>query len=80
MKLSIFSLKSTIFEGEVKSISLPTSQGEITVLDNHLPVITIVNRGILRYTDSKNAEYTLALNGGIIEVRPQSEVIILEHV
>lgn len=77
MKLSIFSIKSTIFEGEVKSISFPTLQGEITVLENHLPLITLVSRGILRYTDSRDEEYNLLLNGGIIEVRPQSEVVIL---
>lgn len=76
MKLSVYSIQSTLFEGQVESITLPTSLGEITVLDNHIPLISLVKSGEIRYTHS-GTEKTLLLNGGVLEVRPQSEVVIL---
>ena len=76
MKLSIYSLQSTLFEGEVEQITLPTSQGEITVLDNHIPLITLVSPGYVRYAHSGTQQMT-KLSGGVLEVRPESEAVIL---
>lgn len=77
MKLAIYSIQQALFEGEVKSLTLPTPQGEITVLDNHLPLITLVAPGKIRYTFPDDEEQTLLLNGGVLEVRPDSEAVIL---
>lgn len=76
MKLSIYTIQKTIFEGEVESLTLPTPQGEITVLDNHIPLVSLVNRGVLRYLYA-GTEQTLLLPGGVLEVRPGSEAVIL---
>ena len=76
MKLSIYSIQQTLFEGEVQSLTLPTSTGEITVLDGHIPLISLVNPGDIRFTHS-GTEISISFPGGIIEVRPGSEVVIL---
>lgn len=76
MKLSIYSLQSTLFDGEVESITLPTPQGEITVLDNHIPLVSLVKRGEVCYTVSGTRK-SLYLGGGVLEVRPESKVVIL---
>lgn len=80
MRLSIYSIEKTIFEGEVRSASIPTPLGEMTVLDHHLPLISLVSAGTIQYTNTQNARRTLLFNGGILEVRPGSEVIILADV
>lgn len=76
MKLSIYSLQSTLFEGEVESLTLPTPTGEITVLANHIPLISLVKSGEVRYTHSGTKD-AIKLPGGVLEVRPGSEVVIL---
>lgn len=76
MRLSIYAIQKTIFEGEVESLTLPTPIGEITVLDGHIPLVSLVKGGEVRYTLS-GTKKTLSLNGGVLEVRPQSEVVIL---
>lgn len=76
MKLSIYSLQHTLFVGEVEGITLPTPQGEITVLANHLPLVSLVKEGEVSYTAS-GIRRSLYLGGGVLEVRPESEVIIL---
>ena len=78
MKLSIYSIQSTLFEGEVETLTLPTSVGEITVLDNHLPLISLVTKGQISYTHS-GTKKSLSLSGGVLEVRPGSEIVILAN-
>ena len=80
MKLSIYSIKETLFQGEVEKVTIPTSQGEITVLDHHIPLITTVLPGSIRYYTPRQFEngwQSISFPGGIAEVRPGSEVVIL---
>lgn len=77
MKLSIYLIQSTMFQGEVKSVTLGTPQGQITVLDNHEPLISLVEYGDLEYVDARGERHTIPFPGGIAEVRPFSEVVLL---
>lgn len=77
MKLAIYTLQSTLFKGEITSVTVPTPNGEITVLPRHLPLITIVLRGTARATLPHGEERSVFLEGGVLEVRPESEIVIL---
>ncbi len=77
MHLSIYSLRETIFKGEATSVSIPTPLGEMTVLDNHIPMVSIVSPGEIRCTLPDSTTKALPFHGGILEVRPESDVIIL---
>lgn len=77
MRLSIYSIKKTLFEGIVEKVTIPALQGEITILDNHIPLVTLVKNGIVRYYSSDNQWHDVAFSGGIAEVRPGSELVLL---
>lgn len=77
MKLSIYSIKQTILETEAEKVTLPAINGQITVLDHHLPMITLVNPGNVAYYTSQNQWQKIAFSGGIVEIRPGSELIFL---
>lgn len=77
MQLAIHSLQQTLFDAEVRSVVLQTPLGEITILENHLPLITPLARGKIRLTNLQNQEQIISLEGGVVEVRPGSEVVIL---
>lgn len=76
MKISIYTIKNTLFEGEAESLTLPTPQGEITILANHLPLLTLVNPGRIHYTFSGTRSF-IETKGGLMEVRPNSEIVVL---
>lgn len=76
MRLSIYSLQNTLFSGEVEKVTLPTPQGEITVLKEHIPLIALVRPGYVRYTSS-GTQKMVKLAGAVLEVRPESEIVIL---
>lgn len=76
MKISVFSIQNTLFEGEAEKIIAQTPSGEITVLDNHLPIITsILGPQIKIIAHDKKNEISIA--SGFLEVRPKSEVVAL---
>ena len=43
--LSLITPDGSIFDGDVDAVSLPTPDGEITVLPHHIPLITVVVPG-----------------------------------
>ena len=77
MKLAIYALQSVIFEGDVTRVTLPTPNGEITLLDGHLPLVTIVSRGAVRFRLPNGEESATFLEGGVFEMRPGSEAVML---
>jgi len=49
MHLEIITPQQHIFSGEAKSVSLPTQTGEITILPDHMPLVTSIKSGILSF-------------------------------
>lgn len=76
MQLKIYTMRRTVYEGEASRVTLPTEVGEVTVLDNHEPYVTILQHGKLRY-EAAGAEQNVAIKGGFLEVRENNEVRIL---
>ncbi len=80
MKLAVYSITNTLFEGQAEKLICKTPQGEITVLDNHLPLVSALEGPRIRvFGAAGGAEQDIPLRGGILEVRPESEVVILAN-
>jgi F-type H+-transporting ATPase subunit epsilon len=74
MKLSVYSLKRTLFEGAAVSVNCPTEVGEITVLDNHRPLITILKTGTMKVVDAEGKEHYFPVKDGFVEVKTGNQV------
>ena len=79
MKVSIYSIQKTLFEGEAKELIAHTSEGQITVLDDHLPLITALVGHLVEVVGKNNERKEVPLESGFLEVRPESEVVILAN-
>ena len=42
-------MRRTVYSGETSRVTLPTAVGEVTILDNHEPYVTILKSGQLRF-------------------------------
>lgn len=78
MRLSIYSITDTLFDGEVEKIIARTSMGEITVLDGHIPLISSVRAGEITVEQGKERKQ-IQIQGGILEVQPAGRVILLAN-
>ena len=68
LKLKIVTPEKLILEEEVESVTLPTKEGEITVLPDHVPLIAPLASGdIVAFV---NGDYIpMAIVGGFLEVK-----------
>ena len=77
MKISIHSLKNTLFDGSAEKLIVRTPAGQITVLDHHLPMVTVLSGPAVEIASSTGEKTVVPMSGGFLEVRPESEVVIL---
>lgn len=76
IKLKIVTPEKVVFTDEVKQLSVSTVLGQITVLPNHLPLISQLSPGEIVVKHADKEESVMAVFGGFIEVLV-NEVIIL---
>ena len=55
--LEIISPEKIILSEKVNSVTMPSFEGEMTILPDHIPLITFLRPGILRIEGSKESEY-----------------------
>ena len=77
MKLGIYSLKNVLYQGEAKSVNLKTQAGEITVLDHHKPLISMIAPGVITIEDEEGTTREISAAGGFLEVRDNNEARLL---
>jgi len=74
MKLNIISPEKVLFSGNVNAVTLPGTMGSFTIWDNHAPIISSLQKGILSYCcDEEDDEIELQIEGGFVEEK-QNEV------
>lgn len=66
-----------VFKDEVDSITLPTHSGEITILPNHLPLISVLKPGDI-IIKKGNDTFDIAVSGGFIEVLSTKVVVLAD--
>ncbi len=74
MKLSVYSLKKILFEGEAELLNCKTIMGEITVLNNHETYIGVLTKGTMKIVDAAKKENFFPIQSGFLEVSEKHEV------
>ncbi len=77
MRVAIYSLEKILYEGEASAVNCRTQAGEITVLNHHRPLISMLVPGPLRVTDTTKGDQWFEVKGGFLEVEPGNSVRIL---
>ncbi|MBU0540536.1 ATP synthase F1 subunit epsilon [Patescibacteria group bacterium] len=74
--LELITPERSVYRQEVDQITLPTVQGEITILQNHLPLVSALVPGIARVV-ANGVEEELAVAGGFLLVEEGGRTRIL---
>jgi len=78
IRLSLITPEKVVYTGEADSVSIPTATGQIQVLQNHMPLVSILSAGELKIMRDGEVTY-LAVSAGYVEVRPGNEVVVLAN-
>ena len=76
IKFKIVTPDGVVYDDAIEKVSIPTTTGQITVLPNHIPLVSQVAVGELLVYKG-NEPVVIAVSRGILEVRPNSEVYIM---
>jgi ATP synthase F1 epsilon subunit len=77
MKLGVYSLQKVLFQGDAKSVNCNTRSGEVTILDHHEPLISILEKGTIKIVDNNGHESYIPVSSGFLEVDAGSQAKIL---
>jgi len=76
LSVQIITPERVVFQEEgVESVTLPGSEGELTVLPRHAPLMTALRPGALRFRRG-GEEFDVALSGGFLEVRDDKVIVL----
>ena len=76
MHIVIAKVDQVFFDGEADSLTAPGRDGEMTILGEHMPLVTTLKPGVLVVrTSSKEQQYPI--DGGVLEVRHDGATVIL---
>lgn len=65
-----------VFEQDIKQVTVPTQQGEITILPNHIALVSVLLPGELIVVDNETT--SMAVSGGFIKVADNQVVVLAD--
>lgn len=77
LTLAVITPEQTAFEGEVESITLPSLEGELTVLPNHEPLIALLASGEMSVVVGGKRSH-MAVHGGVAQVTANKVQILTD--
>ena len=69
LTLKIVSPERVEFDGEVESVLVPGTLGSFEILNDHAPIISTLDKGVVEYGLPQGQKVQLAILGGFVEVQ-----------
>ena len=70
-------MQRVLYQGEAESVNCMTASGEITILDHHEPLISMMKKGIMKIVDGEKKEHYIQVRSGFLEIRAGNEAKFL---
>ncbi len=78
LDLTIATPSGVIYQAQVEQVTVTTQSGEITILPQHIPLVSHLTLGHVMVRKNGKESY-FAIDGGILEVRDGHSVIVLAN-
>lgn len=78
LKLDIVTPEGKIFSNNVKSVTLPGSEGEFGVLPGHVEIVTTLSTGVIEIEKEDHKREIVAINWGYAKVDETSVDVLVE--
>lgn len=79
MRVTVISPEASMFDGEADAVVAPAYDGEVGILPNHAPFVTLVGEGTLAVRRGENTSRFL-VRGGFLQVVDNRVRVVAEHV
>ena len=76
--LEIVTPERVVYSGQVESVQAPGSRGSFGVLAGHMPLLTSLQVGALRFAEEGGDRVQMAVSGGFAEVGRERVTVLAE--
>ncbi|MDE2735008.1 MAG: F0F1 ATP synthase subunit epsilon [Gemmatimonadota bacterium] len=76
--LEVVTPERVAYSGQVASLQAPGSEGGFGVLAGHIPLLTSLQIGRLRFVEEDGSEVQMAISGGFVEVGREQVAVLAE--
>jgi F-type H+-transporting ATPase subunit epsilon len=78
-QFELVSPEKMLFSGEVEAVVMASSEGEMTILKDHAPLMTSLRPGVVTVQETAAKASKLFVRGGFAEVSPRGLTILAEE-
>ena len=78
MNVSILSPLKSLFQGDATSVNLPGKVGSFTILENHAPIVSTLDKGVITITNKEEIS-EIEIVSGFVEVHDNEVTICVEQ-
>tara|TARA_B100000686_G_C16440122_1_gene786552 strand:- start:389 stop:784 length:396 start_codon:yes stop_codon:yes gene_type:complete len=75
-KFELISPEKIIFSGEARMVTLPSYEGDMSILKSHIPIITFLRPGIIKVQKKENDFLDFFLEDGTVEFYEDKLVVL----
>lgn len=78
IKFEIVTPERVVLKQEALQVTVPTTSGEITILPDHIPLVSVLRPGVIEVKRADNIVEIMSVSGGFIEVLKDKIVILAD--
>ena len=77
LKLTISKVDAPVFDGDVVSVTVPGTEGEMTILADHTALISVLKPGMITVVTEGCAKETFETSSGTIEISNNHATVLI---
>ncbi|MDA3879090.1 MAG: ATP synthase F1 subunit epsilon [Prolixibacteraceae bacterium] len=78
MELEIITPDKKLYSGSIYMVRLPGTKGSFSILQNHAPIISTLEKGIIKVIDKGNKTFLFDIEGGVAECRENKIAVLIQ--
>ena len=78
IKFEIATPEKVLFKDFILQVSVPTTEGEVTILPKHSPLVSVLKPGVLEIKKVDNSVEIISVSGGFLEVLLNKIIVLAD--
>lgn len=79
LRFELVAPERVLFSGDVEAVMLPGTEGDMTVLPGHAPVLTTLKAGFVVVTNHVDAGSRVLVRGGFAEINQRGVTVLADR-
>lgn len=79
IKFEIVTPEQVVLKEAVVRATIPTTSGELTILPDHIPLVSVLNPGVIEVEKDNGEVEIMVVSGGFLEVQSGKIIILADY-